>query len=121
MRTGAERGRRVDLQNLTCAGVVYGLPRRLNQELFTHRERLKILLPAPFPVFLTSHALVGHQSAEYVVGISRLACGQTVIERCNLRSAVVRVLNVDLELGFLSAQLLAQLLVYIIPVDLGIL
>ena len=121
MGTGAERGRRVDLQNLTCAGVVYGLPRRLNQELFTHREGLKILLPAPFPVFLTGHALVGHQSAEHIVGIGCLECGETIIERCDLRSAVVRALNVDLELGLLSAQLLAQLFVYIIPVNLGIL
>ena len=84
MASRAEARGRVDLQDPPPRRVVHRLPRRFDHKGFSHRERLEILLPAPFPILLAGQGCLGAQAPPGVLGVARLEVFQRSAQFCIL-------------------------------------
>ena len=121
MAARAERGRRVDFQNAAALRVVHGFPRGLDHERMADRERLEILLPAPFPVLLTGERGFGDEPSPCVLLVACLEVFERSAQRGVLLRARLIVRKVNLQTSLLRTLFAHKLLVNIIPVDLGVL
>ena len=85
------------------------------------RERLEILLPAPLPVLLTGERGLGDQTAPGMLLVARLEVFERGAQRRILLRAGLIIRKINLQTGLLCALFAHQILVNIVPVDLGIL